>query len=385
MNFKKLISMLLSVACAFTFIAATPGIDLNALTTSDNAPIVTAELEGSVMGTITSDEVIQNGGFPKQTSKISSIQSLESQHYRAVNSALRSKLLTAWNSCAAQIDIRSMNIKLQDVADTYFAVLNANPQFFYITSGFSYNWNPSTQIVNYIVIKYNYNVSQIPSLVSKFNAKTDEILKQVNAGWSDVEKALFVHDYFATNCEYDTSYNNYNAYNVIVDGVAVCQGYALAYQHIMNKLNIPCKVVTTEQMNHAWNTIKVNGAWYYVDITWDDPVPDTLGYSRHVNFLKNEAYFKSDASGHYGTDWLVDSANAMGVVTNPPITISSGIIITVPFLISDADGIIIITAMFFATMTSPHRNLFPLTPLPTAGMHGEAQHSTTAHIRFHSS
>ena len=38
-------------------------------------------------------------------------------------------------------------------------------------------------------------------------------------------------------------------------------------------------------MNHAWNLIKIDGEWYHIDVTWDDPTPDLLGRVNHVFFL----------------------------------------------------------------------------------------------------
>lgn len=58
----------------------------------------------------------------------------------------------------------------------------------------------------------------------------------------------------------------------IFEKEAVCEGYALAYKYYMNRLEIPCKIVsgTSNGQSHAWNQIQLNGNWYMVDPTWDD-------------------------------------------------------------------------------------------------------------------
>ena len=55
--------------------------------------------------------------------------------------------------------------------------------------------------------------------------------------------------------------------------------------------------------NHTWNRIKLGGKWYHVDVTWDDPVPDQLGYAIHTYFLVSDAFLSSTDDGkrpHYG-------------------------------------------------------------------------------------
>jgi len=64
-----------------------------------------------------------------------------------------------------------------------------------------------------------------------------------------------------------------------VHGQAVCQGYALAFKLCMDILGIESKVILgmTPEGKHAWNAVKLDGEWYYIDVTWDDPVPDAEG------------------------------------------------------------------------------------------------------------
>ena len=39
---------------------------------------------------------------------------------------------------------------------------------------------------------------------------------------------------------------------------------------IMGALDIPCKIIhSTENGEHAWNIVQLNGEWYHVDVTFD--------------------------------------------------------------------------------------------------------------------
>lgn len=59
----------------------------------------------------------------------------------------------------------------------------------------------------------------------------------------------------------------------------VCEGYARAFMVLCQRLGIPCVLVdgdakTTPQetpKSHMWNYVQVDGNWYGVDVTWNDP------------------------------------------------------------------------------------------------------------------
>lgn len=140
----------------------------------------------------------------------------------------------------------------------------------------------------------------------------DAILAQtVTAGMSDYDIAKALHDYLVLNCVYD--YDNYLRHTVpaesytadgaLLEGTAVCAGYARAYQLLMQQAGIPCEYVSGYAGGgHAWNVVEIDGAWYHVDTTWDDPVPDRAGYVRYDYFLKSDDYMR--ANRH--TRWTAD-------------------------------------------------------------------------------
>jgi transglutaminase-like putative cysteine protease len=106
---------------------------------------------------------------------------------------------------------------------------------------------------------------------------------------TDREKVKAVHDWMVKNIQYD--YDNYLANKIpfrsyqvdgaMLYGKAVCEGYAKTFELFMNALGIDCRTVKGEASDesgwggHAWNAVKLDGVWYYIDVTWDDPVPDS--------------------------------------------------------------------------------------------------------------
>ncbi|GFN29949.1 hypothetical protein PCURB6_02090 [Paenibacillus curdlanolyticus] len=109
----------------------------------------------------------------------------------------------------------------------------------------------------------------------------------VKPGMSDFEKELAIHDYIVLHAEYD--YDNYladtipddsySAYGILFHGTAVCQGYAYAAHLMLEMAGIDSQIVTgtANGGGHAWNKVKIDGEYYNLDVTWDDPVPDKQG------------------------------------------------------------------------------------------------------------
>ncbi len=103
----------------------------------------------------------------------------------------------------------------------------------------------------------------------------------------DYQKELALHDYVVNNAKYDQRDENggipddsYNAYGILIDGVGVCQGYADAMYRLLKAAGIENIMVIGQANNgsgligHAWNIVKIQGKYYNLDSTWDDPVTD---------------------------------------------------------------------------------------------------------------
>lgn len=123
-------------------------------------------------------------------------------------------------------------------------------------------------------------------------------------GINPIQIALSVHDWLVLHCAYDLSLEANTGYDLLVNGTTVCAGYAAAYMDILNRLGIPCVTVTSEEMNHAWNLVQLDGQWYHVDVTWDDPTEDIQGRVKHQYFLLTDEEISAGDDPHYG--WETD-------------------------------------------------------------------------------
>lgn len=188
-----------------------------------------------------------------------------------------------------------------------------NPEIFYIdaTSMFI-NIEKITKITGTKYNVYIDNGNKESYLSEGFNSKEDvdkyqaEIKKvkdsilSVLDGKSDYEKIKIVHDYLVDTIEYDSSVsldNIYNIYGALVSKVCVCEGYAKAFQYLMDEAGIENTIVIGtgtnskgKTENHAWNYVKLDEKWYGIDTTWDDPILIGSGVliskSKYQYFLK---------------------------------------------------------------------------------------------------
>ena len=149
-----------------------------------------------------------------------------------------------------------------------------------------------------IDVKQQYLITA--AQVASVDATVDEILIKNNAhSLSDFDKIKFVNDYIVQNTVYSTEtiHSAHSAYTVLAEGKAVCQGYALLAQKMLTKLGIESLYVVGEAggVGHAWNLVKLNGGWYHIDMTWNDPTPDRGPNNvRYAYFLMSDQQLIKD-------------------------------------------------------------------------------------------
>ena len=113
------------------------------------------------------------------------------------------------------------------------------------------------------------------------------------------EKLRALHDTLIRQCEYDVdtaeedapdgSAPAFAADGALLDHRAVCAGYGRAYAMLCDAAGIPAVYVASEQMNHGWNAVRLDGRTWFIDCTFDDPVPDRGQYVSEEFFLVDAA------------------------------------------------------------------------------------------------
>jgi hypothetical protein len=134
---------------------------------------------------------------------------------------------------------------------------------------------------------------------------------------TDVDIIRLFHDRIILNCRYSFETENAsNAYGALIEGNAACEGYSRAMAYLCGKVGIPCEIITGSADNtyHMWNMVEVDGKWYHIDLTWDDPVfsvelDDYISYD-YFNINDTQIFRNHTADTSFFTYPVAYSSNA---------------------------------------------------------------------------
>lgn len=132
-----------------------------------------------------------------------------------------------------------------------------------------------------VTISFQVQYAETKEQSDYVTSRVDEILSLIiTDGMDEYQKEKAIHDYIVLNVEYDTSYTENSAYAALTKGKTVCQGYSLLAYKMLNRAGIETRIVEGNAKGglHLWNLVNLEGKWYHLDCTWDDPVSNRDGY-----------------------------------------------------------------------------------------------------------
>lgn len=180
-----------------------------------------------------------------------------------------------------------VDIYYRDLADVIRAVCVDHPQYFWFLETGRYHYDKVFEgnlvtsfepeyILDGVII--NAGSQELINAMYIFNSKVNSIVSGIPVNLtSDYEVALYLHDYLVEHVSYTLEGDHPSAYAALVHGQAACYGYSKAYQCLLNAAGIRARTITGScydengnMVGHAWNQVWLDGACYYVDVTWDD-------------------------------------------------------------------------------------------------------------------
>ena len=153
---------------------------------------------------------------------------------------------------------------------------------------------------------YKYSADEIQRRKNEVETVVNTIInKNIKPDMTELEKVMAIHDYLVLNTVYDLNADcAHDVYGLLVKKRGVCQGYALSMNLLLNRLGIKSIGVISKEMNHMWNMVNIDGEWYHMDCTWDDPVPNRDGVVRYKYFaLSDVEIAKGETEGDKHKGW----------------------------------------------------------------------------------
>ena len=185
-----------------------------------------------------------------------------------------------------RVYVPDVSLSKEDITQVYEAFFADNPQYFYLDRTYSFEGIPTIDgqtLYNALILQYLFSAEQRVQAQSQLQTVLNTILADKPASDDDYETERYLHDQLTVRCTYDitaaeqetiASPNAYSAYGALVEGKAVCEGYAKAMQLLLQESDIPATLVTgTAKENnesHMWNLVTINGENYHLDSTWND-------------------------------------------------------------------------------------------------------------------
>ena len=249
--------------------------------TPETADSSVVEVEGTLENIIAAREALaaQPATLAEDDNNIQAAQTMVERVANAVKNHTET---------AEKVNIKDLNLD-KDLVLSTLADLNARVEGGEAISKLSCYYSRDTGLA--VAIGLEYCTAQD---VAAMQVKLDQLVDQANTlCQTDLEKVFYVHEWLVQNIAYDREHlsddvqDDHNLRGALLEGTAVCDGYAKTYALTLRKLGITGVLVTSKDIGHAWNMVELDGNWYQVDCTWDDPVDgsDQLGYCMHKHLL----------------------------------------------------------------------------------------------------
>ncbi len=193
--------------------------------------------------------------------------------------------------------------------DELSALISANSDFMIYAGGFPAAVYVDTGYVAYFFPRYLFDNTEDDEQARKL---IDERIKYYvdyakNKSDDSLERLLLAHDKLIHDVYYDFEFDalSFHAYGMLANGKGVCQGYSEIIYMIAKEFGIEawfCNSKSngeadvngeTQIVGHIWNYIKLDGEWYHLDATWNDP-DSSENLARLYNSSSHSYFMVSD-------------------------------------------------------------------------------------------
>lgn len=228
---------------------------------------------------------------------------------------LYDKILTAAGDFEDSVDF-GYPVPRETVRKIYQLVYSQERECFWLSNVF---YAPDREI-SVLKLSYLYTRDAASVMRTELDIAASRILGGIAPDADNFEKICRFHDEIILGCGFtlDSIYSG-SAYGVLVDGAGQCEGYAAAMSLLCDMADIPNYTVTGHNSSgesHAWNKVLLDGEWYNVDCTWDDPIlkRDQPDFIKHDYLLISDD--EIEGITHFTDELYADMPKCTGLKRN---------------------------------------------------------------------
>ncbi len=178
--------------------------------------------------------------------------------------------------------IRIPALDKDGIDNVFSAILADNPDLFFVGRKC---YLISQGLYTYCSVDYYIDSESYPEHKKKLDEVCSEVILSLSDPDDEFVTELEIHDFIVKNCAYRLEKDEFvysSAYGAIVNGEAGCEGYSKAMKLLLDMAGIESSVISgtstdadNQTSSHMWNVVNINGDYYHLDCTWDDPVSDS--------------------------------------------------------------------------------------------------------------
>lgn len=167
-------------------------------------------------------------------------------------------------------------VNVEEFWKVYYGVLADHPEIFWLGPNAQVEKSALTGTVVRYELETIVPLESRASMLEQIEAAADACIDLIWSEASDYQKIQFVYEYIIDTTTYDEgSPDSQNIQSALLHHSSVCAGYSKAFQYILNRMGMFCTYITgtiKDGGDHGWNMVRIDGSYYYVDVTWGDPV-----------------------------------------------------------------------------------------------------------------
>lgn len=178
------------------------------------------------------------------------------------------------------LECRAQETNLSTVDETtlskvFQCVMNDHPEIFYV-DGYTYTKYKTGNEITQITFQgnYSYPEEEIADREARIETVVSEVFAQMPSDLDEYGTVKYLYEYIIEHTQYQLdAQDSQNICSVFLHGESVCQGYAKALQYLLQEAGIESTLVlgyVESGDGHAWDLVKMDGDWYFVDPTWGD-------------------------------------------------------------------------------------------------------------------